>query len=62
MAYVQRAKAYLELDGFVTDHFTALQLEQTLYQLLAAWEADPTRRLAMHRRRPPLLPSPLPSP
>jgi len=55
VAYVQRAKAYLELDGFVTDHFTALQLEQTLYQHLGAWEADPARRLAMHRRRLQLL-------
>jgi hypothetical protein len=39
-AYVLRAKGFLVLDGFVTDHFAALNLETGLYQLLAAWEPD----------------------
>jgi len=58
-AHAARAKAFFILDGFVTDHFAVLSLESGLLGTLLAFETDPARRIAMHKRRIELLQPPL---
>lgn len=47
----ERAKAYYELDGFVTNHIAVLQDQSELYRQLAIFERDGERKVKMHRRR-----------
>ena len=46
-----RLQAFFVLDGFVTDHFGVLERESALLSALGAFEDDPKRMVAMHRRQ-----------
>lgn len=48
---LNRAMGYYVLDGHVTEHFTIKMDVSNLYRLLAVFEEDPKRIVAMHKRR-----------
>jgi len=55
LAHIHYAKRYFVMDGFVTDHYAAVNLEAQLYGALILHETDACRALTMHRRRAALL-------
>jgi len=58
-AHAARAKGFLVLDGFVTDHCAILNLETSLLAGLLPFEDHPGRKMAIHKRRADLLGVPL---
>jgi len=58
-AHAARAKGFLVLDGFVTDHYAILNLETSLLAGLLPFEDHPGRKMAIHKRRADLLGVPL---
>lgn len=53
--HLLKAKEYIVLDGYVTEHIGILRNISSLYKYLACFESDPKRILAMHLRRTALL-------
>lgn len=54
-AHYQQALSFYVLDGFVTNHVHILQDVSRAYNILAYFEPDPKRAVAMHQRRVALL-------
>ncbi|KAM4896870.1 KIF-binding protein isoform 2-T2 [Sylvia borin] len=49
--YVQEAKEFFQVDGYVTDHIEIVQDHSALFKVLAFFEEDYERRCKMHKRR-----------
>ncbi|CAI5774549.1 KIF-binding protein [Podarcis lilfordi] len=49
--YVNEAKDFFQVDGYVTDHIEILQDHSALFKVLAFFEEDYERRCKMHKRR-----------
>nr|XP_020663617.1 KIF1-binding protein [Pogona vitticeps] len=49
--YVNEAKEFFQVDGFVTDHIEIVQDHSALFKVLAFFEEDYERRCKMHKRR-----------
>eukprot|EP01035_Chromulina_nebulosa_P019382 gene19382-25250_t len=53
--YIDLAKKYYVLDGFVSDHVSLLMSQSKLYLYLSIFESDRKRKLAMYNKRIELL-------
>uniref|UniRef100_A0A2D4JDX1 KIF-binding protein n=2 Tax=Micrurus lemniscatus lemniscatus TaxID=129467 RepID=A0A2D4JDX1_MICLE len=49
--YVNEAKEFFQVDGYVTDHIEIVQDHSALFKVLAFFEEDFERRCKMHKRR-----------
>nr|XP_008113404.1 PREDICTED: KIF1-binding protein [Anolis carolinensis] len=49
--YVNDAKEFFQVDGYVTDHIEIVQDHSSLFKVLAFFEEDYERRCKMHKRR-----------
>ncbi|XP_042315498.1 KIF-binding protein [Sceloporus undulatus] len=49
--YVNEAKEFFQVDGYVTDHIEIIQDHSALFKVLAFFEDDYERRCKMHKRR-----------
>ncbi|XP_062989097.1 KIF-binding protein [Elgaria multicarinata webbii] len=49
--YVNEAKDFFQVDGYVTDHIEIVQDHSALFKVLAFFEEDYERRCKMHKRR-----------
>lgn len=49
--YVNEAKEFFQVDGYVTDHIEIVQDHSALFKVLAFFEDDFERRCKMHKRR-----------